>query len=212
MYGRGLSGSPVHTENFIRTKSGTWSGGNALVMMMQSANLRDFHDPTHCWRLDRSTDWRILAQRQMRSGLFSIRHRWLPDFSKIRARCGIRSTSAKTSNEIIRCLRSQLQRVSRLRSFHCRRINSPETRLISFTSVPLVAHTKIERKAKEKNKKVSSSYGPNISLRKSETLNGDCDEPTIELTLNNTMISTKKGGALIAGCSPAVSLMNFGYD
>ena len=30
----------------------------------------------------------------------AIRHRWLPDFSTIRARCGIRSTSAKTSNEI----------------------------------------------------------------------------------------------------------------
>jgi hypothetical protein len=44
------------------------------------------------------------------------------------ARCGIRSTSAKSSNEIIQCLRSQLQRVSRLRSFHCRRINSPRTR------------------------------------------------------------------------------------
>jgi putative transposase len=57
----------------------------------------------------------------------SIRHRWLPDFSKIGARCGIRSTSAKTSNEIIRSLRSQLHRASRLRSFHCRRINSPET-------------------------------------------------------------------------------------
>ncbi len=55
------------------------------------------------------------------------RHRWLPDFSKIRARCGIRSTSAETSNEIIRCSRSQLQRVSRIRSFHCRGINSRET-------------------------------------------------------------------------------------
>jgi hypothetical protein len=58
----------------------------------------------------------------------SIRHRWLPDFSEIRARCGVRSTSAKTSNEMIRCLCSQLHRASRLRSFHCRRINSPETR------------------------------------------------------------------------------------
>jgi len=48
-------------------------------------------------------------------------------------------------------------------------------RLMSFTFVPLVAHTKIERKAKKKNKKISSSYGPNISLRKSETLNGDCE-------------------------------------
>jgi len=34
---------------------------------------------------------------------------------------------------------------------------------------------------------------------------------TIELTLNNAIASAKKGGALIAGCSPAVSLANFGY-
>ena len=34
---------------------------------------------------------------------------------------------------------------------------------------------------------------------------------TIDLTLNNAMTSAKKGGALIAGCSPAVSLANFGY-
>jgi hypothetical protein len=33
----------------------------------------------------------------------------------------------------------------------------------------------------------------------------------IDLTLNNAMTSAKKGGALIAGCSPAVSLANFGY-
>src|SRR6516225_8938028 len=38
-----------------------------------------------------------------------------------RAHRGIRSTSAKTWNEIIRCLRSWLQRASRLRSFHCHR-------------------------------------------------------------------------------------------
>jgi len=30
---------------------------------------------------------------------------------------------------MIRCLRSQLHRASRLRSFHCRRINSLETNL-----------------------------------------------------------------------------------
>jgi|HubBroStandDraft_4_1064222.scaffolds.fasta_scaffold79990_3 hypothetical protein len=39
----------------------------------------------------------------------------------------MRSISAKTANEIIRCSRSQWQRVLRLRSFHCRRINSSET-------------------------------------------------------------------------------------
>ena len=35
-----------------------------------------------------------------------------PDFSKSRAHCGIRSTSAKNWNEIIRCLRSYLQSVA----------------------------------------------------------------------------------------------------
>jgi putative transposase len=34
-----------------------------------------------------------------------IRHQWLPDLSKTRARCGVRSTSAKTSHEIVRRLR-----------------------------------------------------------------------------------------------------------
>jgi hypothetical protein len=34
------------------------------------------------------------------------RHRWLPDFSKIRARCGIRSTSAKTSKSPRLCVLS----------------------------------------------------------------------------------------------------------
>src|SRR5260370_24226998 len=51
-----------------------------------------------------------------------------PDYSKTLARCSIRSTSAQTPNEIIRCLRSSLQRVSRTRSFRCHGINSPETR------------------------------------------------------------------------------------
>jgi len=53
---------------------------------------------------------------------------------------------------------------------------------------PLVAHTKIERKAKEKNKKISSSYDPNISLRKSETLNGDCDDPTNIVIIGRTAV------------------------
>jgi hypothetical protein len=35
-----------------------------------------------------------------------IRHPWQPDFSKTRARCGIRSTSAKPRNEIFWCLSS----------------------------------------------------------------------------------------------------------
>jgi hypothetical protein len=44
-------------------------------------------------------------------------------------------------------------------------------------------------------------------------VDGDfADEIIIYLTLNNAMVSAKKGEALIAGCSPAVSLANFGYD
>ena len=53
-------------------KSGVCSGGKTFVTMMQSANLRNLHDPTHGWRLNRSTDWCVLAQRQMRSGLFVV--------------------------------------------------------------------------------------------------------------------------------------------
>ena len=34
-----------------------------------------------------------------------IRHQWPPDLSKTRAGCGVRLTSAKTSNEIVRRLR-----------------------------------------------------------------------------------------------------------
>ena len=56
----------------------------------------------------------------------SIRRQGLPDYSRSLRH---RSTSAKTCNETIRCLRSWLQRVSRIRSFHCHRINSPETGL-----------------------------------------------------------------------------------
>ena len=50
-------------------KSGVLSGGKTFVTMMQSANLRNLHDPTHGWRLNRPTDWCVLAQRQMRPGL-----------------------------------------------------------------------------------------------------------------------------------------------
>jgi hypothetical protein len=49
-------------------KSGACSGGDAFVAMVESANLRDFHDPTHRRRLDRSADWRVLTQRQVRPG------------------------------------------------------------------------------------------------------------------------------------------------
>ena len=48
------------------------SGGKTFVTMTQSANLRNLHDPTHGWRLNRSTDSCVLAQRQMRPGLFVV--------------------------------------------------------------------------------------------------------------------------------------------
>ena len=44
--------------------------------------------------------------------------------SKTRAHFGIRSTSKNTWNEIMRYLRSWLQSVSRIRSFHCHRMRS----------------------------------------------------------------------------------------
>src|SRR5437667_4692331 len=44
--------------------------------------------------------------------------------SKTRAHFGIRSTSKNIWNEIIRYLRSWLQSVSRIRSFHCQRMHS----------------------------------------------------------------------------------------
>ena len=44
--------------------------------------------------------------------------------SKTRAHCDIRSNSKNTWNEIIRYLRSWLQSVSRIRSFHCHRMRS----------------------------------------------------------------------------------------
>src|SRR5947207_2052584 len=54
------------------------------------------------------------------------RHQPLPDLSKTCTHRGIRSTSAISSNEIIRCLRSYLLRASKTRSFRCHGINSPE--------------------------------------------------------------------------------------
>jgi|SRR5450755_3990402 hypothetical protein len=43
-------------------KSGVCSSGDAFVAMMESANLWDLHDSTHRLRLNRSADWRVLAQ------------------------------------------------------------------------------------------------------------------------------------------------------
>jgi hypothetical protein len=53
-------------------KSCASSGGHAFVAMVQSANLRDFHDPTHRRRLNRSTDWCVLGQRQVSPGSFVV--------------------------------------------------------------------------------------------------------------------------------------------
>jgi hypothetical protein len=54
----------------------------------------------------------ILARHGHQKHVFRSlgRHHCPPGFSGVRARCRIRSPSAKTSNEIIRCLRSELQR------------------------------------------------------------------------------------------------------
>jgi len=44
-----------------------WSDGDSLVSMMQTADLRDFHDPS-CFRgLNCPADGRVFAQRQMSS-------------------------------------------------------------------------------------------------------------------------------------------------
>ena len=55
-----------------------------------------------------------------------IRHPRLADWSKTRTGCGNWSTSAKLPKKSFGV--SQAQRVSPMRSFHCQRINSPETR------------------------------------------------------------------------------------
>jgi hypothetical protein len=63
-----------------------------------------------------------------------FRPQWLPNFSNIRAHCGIRSGAAKTWNEIMPCLRSWLQCVSRLRSFHCYQVRSKRERHLPFAA------------------------------------------------------------------------------
>jgi hypothetical protein len=52
--------------------------------------------------------------------------------SKTRAHFGIRSGAAKTWNEIMPYLRSWLQCVSRLRSFHCHQVRSKRERHLPF--------------------------------------------------------------------------------
>ncbi len=54
--------------------------------------------------------------------------------SKTRAHFGIRSTSKNDWNEIIRYLRSWLQSVSRIRSFHCHQIGSKRERHLPFAA------------------------------------------------------------------------------
>ncbi len=60
---------------------------------------------------------------------------------------------------------------------------------------------------------IDSSGPPDpFSFHAGASIRGDSGcSAIIELTLNNAMTSGKKRGALIAGCSPAVSLANFGY-
>jgi hypothetical protein len=55
----------------------------------------------------------------------NFRPQWLPNFSNIRAHCGI---------EIMPCLRSWLQCVSRLRSFHCHQVRSKMERHLPFAA------------------------------------------------------------------------------
>jgi hypothetical protein len=74
-----------------------------------------------------------------------FRPQWLPNFSNIQAHCGIRP--AKTWNEIMPCVRSWLQCVSRLRSFHCHQVRSKRER-----HLPLAA-------------RFAGNIGPRIAIR-----------------------------------------------
>src|ERR1700676_5211421 len=56
---------PVPTKNSVgRLVSCAGHPRLARVEVMQAANLRNFHDPTHCWRLNRTTDWRVLLENR----------------------------------------------------------------------------------------------------------------------------------------------------
>ena len=50
--------------------------------MVEPANLWDLHDPTHCRRLNRSPDWRVLAERQVSPGPFIVVEVGLQDAAK----------------------------------------------------------------------------------------------------------------------------------
>jgi hypothetical protein len=63
-----------------------------------------------------------------------FRPQWLLNFSNIRAHFGVRSGALKTWNEIMRCLRSRLQCVSRLRSLHCHQARSKRERHLPFAA------------------------------------------------------------------------------
>ena len=67
-----------------------------------------------------------------------IRHPRMADLSKTRAGCAIRSTSEKLPKKSFGV--SQAQRVSRIRSFYCHHINSPETRFLEARIVSRIGH------------------------------------------------------------------------
>src|SRR5258708_39921715 len=55
-----------------RTAAPQFSGGPAFVTMVEAANLRKRHDPTHLGSLYRSRLRRILREREVSSGLMII--------------------------------------------------------------------------------------------------------------------------------------------
>jgi uncharacterized damage-inducible protein DinB len=82
-------------------KSGACSGGNAFVAMVESANLRDFHDPTHRRRLDRSADWRVLTQRQVSPGSLIVVEVGLMEDTMPAAQQGLTPEFASAYREIM---------------------------------------------------------------------------------------------------------------
>jgi hypothetical protein len=55
-----------------RTRRLYGSRRDAFVAMVQAANLRNFDDPSRRHWLNRSTDGRVLSQRQVRPGLLVV--------------------------------------------------------------------------------------------------------------------------------------------
>src|SRR4029077_1527416 len=70
-------------------------GGGAFVAMVDSANFRDFHHSTHRCRLNWSTYWCVLAQRQVSPRSFVVVEVGLQDAAK---------TSFIQNNDMIQAL------------------------------------------------------------------------------------------------------------